>query len=181
MAAPEKGIIEDAVRDVQTVEPEGTSVAQRIEGVCIRDLPPQVDDRGWLCELYDPRWGFHEAPLVYAYAVSVRPGVIKGWAMHKHHEDRYAMILGRMRVVLYDDRPTSSTRGQLSVIDLSDQHRQLLSIPIGVWHADQNIGEIEALFMNFPTQPYDHASPDKYRLPLNTDQIPYRFDNPCGY
>ena len=35
--------------------------------------------------------------------------------------------------------------------------------------------------VNFPTMPYDHSSPDKYRLPLNTDKIPYKFENARGW
>jgi dTDP-4-dehydrorhamnose 3,5-epimerase len=35
--------------------------------------------------------------------------------------------------------------------------------------------------VNFPTRPYDHASPDKYRLPLDTDEIPYEFEDPRGW
>ena len=31
------------------------------------------------------------------------------------------------------------------------------------------------------TKPYDHANPDKYRLPLDTDQIPYRFEDVSGW
>jgi dTDP-4-dehydrorhamnose 3,5-epimerase len=28
---------------------------------------------------------------------------------------------------------------------------------------------------------YDHANPDKYRLPLDTDLIPYKFENSRGW
>jgi dTDP-4-dehydrorhamnose 3,5-epimerase len=57
-----------------------------------------------------------------------------------------------------------------------DAHnRGLLHIPRKVWHAIKNIGESDALFVNMPTAPYNHADPDKYRLPPDTDAIPYRF------
>jgi dTDP-4-dehydrorhamnose 3,5-epimerase len=32
-----------------------------------------------------------------------------------------------------------------------------------------------------PTRPYDHADPDKYRLPLDNDVIPFRFDEAPGW
>jgi len=48
----------------------------------------------------------------------------------------------------------------------------LLVIPRGVWHAERNIGSSDVVVVNFPTIPYDHASPDKYRLPLDTKELP---------
>jgi dTDP-4-dehydrorhamnose 3,5-epimerase len=31
--------------------------------------------------------------------------------------------------------------------------------------------------MNLPTRPYNHEDPDKYRLPLKNDYIPFSFDD----
>jgi len=57
----------------------------------------------------------------------------------------------------------------------------IVNIPTNVWHADRNIGTTDVLVVNFPTQPYDHAHPDKYRLPLDTDLIPYSFGDARGW
>jgi dTDP-4-dehydrorhamnose 3,5-epimerase len=57
---------------------------------------------------------------------------------------------------------------------LSELCRQLVTIPRGVWHAERNIGAADARVVNFPTTPYNHASPDKYKLPLDTDELPVR-------
>ena len=32
-----------------------------------------------------------------------------------------------------------------------------------------------------PTRAYDHASPDVYRLPVDNDLIPYRFERSIGW
>jgi dTDP-4-dehydrorhamnose 3,5-epimerase len=50
----------------------------------------------------------------------------------------------------------------------------LVSIPAGVYHAVKNVGDREGAFVNLPSQPYRHDNPDKYRLPLDNDVIPYR-------
>jgi dTDP-4-dehydrorhamnose 3,5-epimerase len=55
---------------------------------------------------------------------------------------------------------------------LSELRRSLVTIPPGIWHAERNIGASDVLVVNFPTTPYDHESPDKYRLPLDTDELP---------
>ena len=47
-------------------------------------------------------------------------------------------------------------------------------IPRGVWHATRNTGAEEALIADFPTNPYAHETPDKFSLPLDTDELPLR-------
>ena len=54
-------------------------------------------------------------------------------------------------------------------------------IPRGVYHAVQNIGTTEALFVNMPTRPYNHGDPDKFRLPLKNDLIPFDFGDASGW
>ena len=66
-------------------------------------------------------------------------------------------------------------------IFLGERNRALVVIPTGVFHAVQNVGTTDAVFVNMPTRPYDHANPDKYRLPIDTDEIPYRFDAAVGW
>jgi dTDP-4-dehydrorhamnose 3,5-epimerase len=54
-------------------------------------------------------------------------------------------------------------------------------IPPGVYHAVQNVGEHDAIFVNMPSAPYNHADPDKYRLPIGNDYIPYQFNAKPGW
>jgi dTDP-4-dehydrorhamnose 3,5-epimerase len=50
-----------------------------------------------------------------------------------------------------------------------------------VYHGLQNVGLVDAVFINMPTRPYDHADPDKFRLPLTNDLIPFDFSLSKGY
>lgn len=168
------------VQDRQTVTPAGESLAPLPEGVTFHDVTTHVDDRGWVVEAFDPRWGWHADPLVFSYCFTVRPGYVKGWGIHRRHEDRYFVLFGEFEVVLYDEREDSPTRGLVSKVYLTEHRRRLMNIPAGIWHADHNVGSKDAVMINFPTIPYDHASPDKYRLPLDTDRIPYRFEGIRG-
>lgn len=167
---------DDAPRkDVQLATQEGVR-RELIDGVRIREARTIPDDRGTICVAYDPRWGFSEEPMAYAYEVTIRPGVVKGWILHETYDDRLFLAAGAVKWVLYDDRPESPTRGRLTELYFDEHHRSLLLIPRGVWHAVQNVGGGDARMVNFPTAPYDYESPDKMRLPLDTDRIPYRFD-----
>jgi dTDP-4-dehydrorhamnose 3,5-epimerase len=172
---------DDVVKDKASVSADGTPLAQLPHGVTFRDLPLHIDERGSVRELYDPRWQWHRDPLVFVYCFTLRPGFIKGWGLHLKHEDRYFVLRGEMEVVMYDERPDSPTRGQVSSVVLSEYHGRLMNIPAGVWHANRNLGRTDAVVINFPTIQYDHADPDKFRLPLDTDRIPYRFHDPRGF
>jgi dTDP-4-dehydrorhamnose 3,5-epimerase len=163
-----------AVKDGHLANPEGKPNFKLPEGCYTRELPSHPDDRGLVCELFDPRWDTLEHPFEFCYFWTMRPNVAKGWAMHKVHEDRYCLIYGEMKTVLYDGREDSKTFGQVFEIFLSDERRRMLTIARGVWHVDLNTGDGDTVIVNFPTILYNHESPDKYRLPLHTDLIPYK-------
>jgi len=169
------------VQDPASVDAKGNSLEPLPHGVTFREAVTHIDDRGSVCELYDARWAWHPDPLRFVYMFTIRPGHIKGWGMHKLHEDRYFVQFGDMEVVMYDDRPDSPTYKLLSKVVLSEYRRRLMNIPTGIWHANHNIGQKDVVCVNFPTIPYDHARPDKYRLPLDTDLIPYSFSRPRGW
>lgn len=167
-----------ALSDKATVTPEGTSLRRLTHGVTIHKLITHTDERGTLTELFDPRWEFHSDPLVFAYTFTVRPNVVKGWSLHRRHEDRYAILQGEMELILFDPREESPTYGEVCCIVLSERDRCLVNVPINVWHADYNFGQRDVVIVNFPTIQYDHAGPDKWRLPIDTPMIPHKF--PAG-
>lgn len=164
-----------ARRDTQTVSADGSRLQELLEGVRVRPAVTQIDHRGSVCEIYNPAWGFTEEPLVYVYQTTIRPGQVKGWVLHLEQDDRLFFSFGDVKVVLYDGRVDSPTFEQLNVLYFGESSRGLLRIPRGVYHAIQNVGERDAVFVNCPTNPYRHEEPDKYRLPLDDDRIPYRF------
>ncbi len=169
-----------AVPDRQSVTPQGQSIQNLIDGVRVRLAVTHPDERGDLCEVYSTAWGFDEEPMVYAYFASVRPGQTKGWVKHLLQTDRLFFAIGSFRVVLYDDRPESPTYRKLNVLYFSDRKRGLVRIPPGVFHAVQNVGNVDASFINNPTRAYNHEQPDKYRLPLDTPLIPFKFAPTLG-
>ena len=169
------------VKDRQTITPEGQPLRPLIAGVIARPAHTIEDRRGEIVEVYRPAWGVHPDPLVYVYQVLLRPGAIRGWVVHKTQEDRLFMSTGVLRWALYDARPESPTHGLVNEFVFSDRNRTLLVIPAGVYHGVQNIGTIDAMFINMPTRPYNHADPDKYRIPLKNDVIPFSFDDGPGW
>ena len=157
----------------QTVNSEGEYVARTIDGVVTRSSVTHPDERGTVCEVYSPDWGLSDEPLVWVYQVTIRPQQVKGWVLHRTYSDRLFFSFGTTKVALYDDRDGSPTRGMLNVLHFGEHNRSHLVIPPGVWHAMKAVGETDSIFVNCPTKPYNHADPDKWSLPRDTDQIPY--------
>lgn len=174
--------LQRASRDVQTTVSGGIALApQLLDGMSIKATAAIHDERGRLTELFDSRWDFSSEPYGQGYLTTMRPGVAKGWGLHETHEDRYFVLAGEMMLVTFDPRPESKTYGQLSKLVLTGDQPRLVNIPKYVWHADWNIGTTDVLLLNFPTVPYNHANPDKYRLPLDTDLIPFSFNGAKGW
>jgi len=161
------------VQDMQTVDSTGKSLAPLIEGVIFRPTPVHIDGRGELGEIYDPRWALMKDPLVYVYYSMIRPGAVKGWVYHKHQTDRFHVVSGFLKIVLYDPRASSPTKGMVNQLFITERNRALLVIPPLVIHAVENIGTVDAYHINMPTEPYHHDKPDKFRVP--DDKVPYRF------
>jgi dTDP-4-dehydrorhamnose 3,5-epimerase len=171
----------DPKQDVQTVTPDGELTAPLIDGVLVRRQVTQTDDRGTLCEILDLRWNVTDEPIVSVYQFTIRPGKAKGWHVHRLHDDRLFISRGELKVVLYDDRADSPTYGMVNELHRSEVQRSLMVIPRGVYHAHMNVGAQDALLISMPTRAYDHAAPDVYRLPLDTDKIPYRLEDRLGW
>jgi dTDP-4-dehydrorhamnose 3,5-epimerase len=170
----------DAPPDAPTVDADGRRASSGLEGVVYSPAVSHVDHRGSLTEAVNFSDPFWDEPIVYSYCFTIRRGRIKGWGMHRLQADRYFLATGSVRVVLYDGRAQSPSHGRFAQFHLTDASRARLLIPPGVWHADQNWGESEAVLLNFPTRPFDHANPDKYRIAPASGVIPFDFTLPDG-
>lgn len=168
-----------ATRDAVTVDSSGRRVAPGIEGVIVEEGKWHVDHRGALAEIVNFDSPFWIEPVVYAYCFTIRPGRIKGWGMHKLQADRYFVASGKVRVVLHDGRRRSATFGQFNQLFFAGAPA-LVRIPPGVWHADQNWGDRDAILVNYPTRPFNHAEPDKYRIDPHSGEIPFDWSLPDG-
>jgi dTDP-4-dehydrorhamnose 3,5-epimerase len=152
-----------------------------MDGVRVRPIVTHQDSRGSLGELFSLSWATDEPPIVHAYFVTVRPGRVKGWAIHNHQLDRYAFISGSLKLVLFDYRDQSRTYRHVNELYFGETNRSLVSVPAGIFHAVENVGLADALMFNFPDVPYNYEAPDKSTLPLENTIIPYTFSSGRGY
>lgn len=160
-------------KDAQTVDEQGKELIKGVAGAEVVRLSPIADGRGWLTPFHNLDNPFWREPVVYGYAIMVRPGVIKGWGLHRLQADRYFVPPCRLRVVLYDGREDSPTFQNHQEVWFSEETAGLVRIPPGVWHADQNWGDRDITLMNFPTRPYSAEDPDKFRIDPHSGEIPF--------
>jgi dTDP-4-dehydrorhamnose 3,5-epimerase len=147
--------------------------ARRIDGVKLARVPGHHDHRGALFPFLDFGNPFWADPVVHGYLFTIRPGRIKGWGMHRRQADRYVVVSGDLRTVLYDGREGSPTRGAFAQVHFTRGTEGLLHIPPGVWHATQNYGRTLGRVFNLPTHRFDPADPDKYRIGVDSGEIPF--------
>lgn len=109
------------------------------------------------------------------YFSEVLPGHVKAWKRHTRQTQHFAVPVGRLRIVLYDDRPASPTRGELRelVLGRPDSYR-LLRIPVNVWYGFTALDGRPALICNCTDIPHDPAEGE--RLPADSPVIPYTWD-----
>jgi dTDP-4-dehydrorhamnose 3,5-epimerase len=147
-------------------------VSGAIDGVNVKELIVHPDDRGRLFEILRSDEAIFKK-FGQVYVTTAYPGVIKGWHYHKLQTDYFTCIHGLARLVLYDARENSRTRGKVMEFLLGPLEPKLVSIPPEVYHGFQCVSEFEAIMLNTPTEPYNAQHPDEYRLDPFSPEVPY--------
>jgi dTDP-4-dehydrorhamnose 3,5-epimerase len=141
-----------------------------IEGVKITPLKIIPDERGAIFHMLrsdDPIFEkFGEI-----YFSKVYPGVVKGWHLHKKMTLNYAVPVGMIKLVLYDDRNNSSTKGEIMELFIGVENYVLVTIPPNVWNGFKGIGTEPAIVANCATLPHDPN--EIIRLDPINNNIPY--------
>ena len=146
-----------------------------IQGVETKQLTRHADERGFLMEILrsdDPiftRFGQCYVSMNY-------PGVVRAWHWHQKQDDFFVVVKGMIKVGLCDMREGSATHGEVSEFYLGDNNNIVLRIPVGVAHGYKTVGVEPSLLINFPSEVYNREEPDEYRLPWDSDQIPFDWD-----
>jgi len=150
-----------------------------IQGVIVKKLKVIPDERGRLMEIMrDDDEFFQKFGQVYLSVVY--PGVVKGWHYHKKQTDHFVFVKGMAKVVLYDDREGSPTRGQVNEFFMGEHNPILLVIPPLVLHGMKGIGTEPAYLINTPTEHYVYDQPDEHRVAPDDPRIPYDWSHKDG-
>lgn len=141
-----------------------------IDGVIVTPLRQILDERGKVMHMMkatDPIF----AEFGEIYFSRVFPGAVKAWHIHDKMTINYAVPHGRIKLVLFDERETSPTRGEINEIFLGEDNYQLVTIPPFVWNGFKGIGLDVALVANCASIPHDPN--EIHRLDPDNCHIPY--------
>lgn len=137
-----------------------------VNKIGLRRIP---DERGTIYHMLradDPHFlGFGEI-----YFSTVYQGVVKGWHRHSEMTLNYAVPYGRIKLVLFDDRPGSATHGAIEEHFLGPDDYSLVQIPPGVWNGFKGMTEL-AIVANCCTHPHDPTRSE--RIDPFSNEIPY--------
>lgn len=151
-----------------------------IEGVKAKKLAVHCDERGRLMEMLradDPEM---DTKFGQVYMTTAYPGVVKAWHYHKLQTDHFVCLMGMMKLVLFDSREESATKGMINEFFLGPHNPLIVEIPKLVYHGFKCISETEALVVNTVTECYNYENPDEFRLPPHDGSIPYEWDRKDG-
>jgi dTDP-4-dehydrorhamnose 3,5-epimerase len=143
-----------------------------IDGVRIKDLKIIPDERGRLMEMLRADDDLF-TKFGQIYATTAYPGVVKAWHYHKKQADNMTVISGMMKIVIYDAREDSPTKGQIDEFFTGVHKPQVIQIPPLVYHGFKCISETESIVINCPTEVYNYNEPDEFRVDPYSDKIPY--------
>ena len=144
-----------------------------INGVQIIPLRQILDERGKVMHMLRadaPHFqGFGEV-----YFSAVHPGAVKAWHIHKRMTLSYAVPVGKIKLVLYDDRPDSPSKNRIQEAYLGPDNYNLVVIPPMIWNGFKGLGSELSLVANCANLAHDPDEID--RLDPTAPQIPYDWE-----
>lgn len=142
-----------------------------IEDVFIKPLKIFSDERGKVMHMLQCSAAFLKQ-FGEIYFSIINAGFIKGWKKHLKMTQHFAVPVGNIKLVLYDDRENSSTKGEIQEIYIGTENYQLIRIPPLVWYSFKAIDNRFALVANCTDLPYDpneviNIDPFHKKIPYN--------------
>jgi dTDP-4-dehydrorhamnose 3,5-epimerase len=170
---------DELVAKTSAVTEQGTLRLQPIHGLIFRPTRPVPHEDGHVTEVARASWDIVGGPIVQVHITTTLPGRIRAWGLHQRSIDRLFVVVGLVKIAVFDGRLDSPTYGQVNEFTVSEKNPGLLIVPPNLYHGWKNIGTSEATIINMPTSMYHYDGPDALDLPSDSEAaeriIPYRF------
>ena len=141
-----------------------------IDGVKIIPLRQIVDERGKIMHMLKAT-DEHFTQFGEIYFSCSWPGAIKAWHVHRTMTLNNAVISGRAKLVMYDIREDSPTRGVLQEVFLGEDNYVLVQMPPGIANGYKAYGDKMVILANAATEP--HHPDELWRIDPFSGEIPY--------
>ena len=100
---------------------------------------------------------------------------IKAWHLHKESTLNYSCVKGEVKLVLFDNREKSPTKGIIQEIILKPKEHCLITIPKNIWNGFKGLDKEEFIIANCLTLP--HNEDEMVRIEPNDKLIKYNWNN----
>ena len=129
-------------------------IISKIDGVQIIKKDQIKDDRGRIMHMMrNDDENFKKFGEIYFS--SVNPKAIKAWHLHTKMTLNYVVVWGKVKLVLYDDREKSISRGVLDEIILSMNNYCIVKIPPFIWNGFSSENNSESIIANCLSLPHN--------------------------
>ena len=143
-----------------------------IDGVVVETLKTIRDERGAVLRMIrkdSPLFnGFGEL-----YFSLVNNGAVKAWKKHLRMTQLFAVPVGAIKLVIFDDRAASPTKGQISEIEFGENNYCLIKIPPLLWYGFKGLSALPSLIANCADIIHDPG--EIQRCPPDDPAIPYEW------
>jgi dTDP-4-dehydrorhamnose 3,5-epimerase len=147
--------------------------SNEIEGVIVQPLKQIGDNRGSVLHMMRSDSKLFKQ-FGEVYFSEIHPGIIKAWKRHKKQTQNLTVPLNKIRLVIYDNRSSSSTHGNIAEYELGrPDHYCLVHIPPMLWYGFKTYGDETALIANCADRPHDPEETESQ--PADSKEIPYKW------
>ena len=141
-----------------------------IEGVVVQPLKRIPDERGTI--LHGIRSDNILTPFGEVYFKRLYGGGVNGWHIHETLKLNYICVHGMIKLVLFDVRPDSTTKGNLMEIFFGDDNYCMVHIPCGIANASKGMTYPFAISCNVASEAHNPNLKYK-RIDPHSGEIPY--------
>jgi dTDP-4-dehydrorhamnose 3,5-epimerase len=144
-----------------------------LHGVIVQPLHQIIDERGKVMHMLRCNSPLFEQFGEIYFSV-VNPGAVKAWKLHTKMTLNYAVPIGEIKLIMYDERLGSPTKHEIQEILLGEDNYCLIRIPPMIWTGFQGKGSTRALIANCATLPHDpneviRCEPCERKVPYDWD------------
>ena len=145
-----------------------------IEGVVLTPLKQIKDERGAVFHVMknnsETFYSFGEA-----YFSKINEKIVKGWKSHKEMKQNFCVPYGKLKLVLFDNRINSNSKGVINEIILSDDQNYIrVTIPENIWYSFKCLSDDYCLLLNIAN--IKHKKNESIQMDLNNNIIPYTWE-----
>lgn len=126
----------------------------KIDGIIIKDLIKNEDNRGWLIELFRKDMIDDNNFPEMSYISMTRPGVVRGPHEHLEQTDCFCFLGSTFKLLLWDNREESATYKNKMSLNIGKNVYKLIIVPPRIVHAYKNIGNKPGFVINLPNRLY---------------------------